>query len=173
MYLRNQKFLIMGASKSGYAVIKYLLDKGVKNSSIISSMSDGSLAIANILSENPSAVEIVKLTFDVLKNLRSSTDVLKFSSRILALKKDFMFFLDTLVSVLRDICVFGVSKDLIFKDNIADYEILVKDYNKTMVLKIIEKISLIQCKLDFNCNMIGIVDQMLLDMLEVKYLWQK
>ena len=28
MYLRNQKFLIMGASKSGYAVIKYLLDKG-------------------------------------------------------------------------------------------------------------------------------------------------
>lgn len=151
---------------------KYLIDKGVKNSNIISSMSDGSLSLANTLAENPSAVEIVNLTFDLLKNLRSSMDILKFSSRILSLKKDFPFFLDTVISVLRDISVFGVSDNIIFKDNRSDYESLVKVYNKNMILKIIEKINLIPCKLDFNCNMTGVVDQMLLDILEVKYLWQ-
>lgn len=151
---------------------QYLKDKGVKNFGIISRMADGSLSLANTLSDNPCAVEIVNLAFDVLKNLKASTDILRFSSRILLLKKDFKFFLDTMISVLRDISVFGVSDNLIFNDNKSDYEILAKVYNKTMIIKIIEKISLIPYKLDFNCNLTGVVDQMLLDILEVKYLWQ-
>jgi len=153
-------------------VEKYLMDRGVKNSSIISSMSDGSLMIANTLSDNPSAVEIVGLVFDMLKNLKSSTDILRFSSRILSLKKDFSFFLDTMIAVLRDVSVFGVTDNIIFKDNRQDYAILSKLYNRKMISKIIERISLIPCKLDFNCNLTGVVDQMLLDILEVKYLWQ-
>ena len=44
---------------------------------------------------------------------------------------------------------------------------------KLVIVKIIDKITQIPNKLNFNCNMTAIVDQMLLDILEVKFLWQK
>jgi hypothetical protein len=147
--------------------------KGVKDCRLIASMSDGSLAIANKLSENPASTEIVKLVFDLLKNLRSSQDILKYSSKILALKKDFVFFMDTMITVLRDISVFGISGNIVFKDNVNGYQILSDSFNKTMIVKIIDKITQIPNKINFNCNMTAIVDQMLLDILEVKFLWQK
>jgi len=152
---------------------RYLEDKKVKNSSLISSMAEGNLTIANKLSENSNAGEIVDIVFDVLKNLRSSADILKYSSKIMTLKKDFIFFLETIVSVLRDIAVFGKSDNIIFVDRKNDYEYLCKTYSKEMILKIIEKVCLIHNKLDFNCNLTGVIDQMLLDILEVKFLWQK
>ena len=61
---------------------KYLIDLNIKNASLIASMSDGSLAIANTLSHNPASVDIVDIVFDVLQNLKSSTDILRFSSKI-------------------------------------------------------------------------------------------
>ena len=152
---------------------KYLLSRSVSNARLVSNMSDGSLTIANKLSENPTSVEIVKIVFDVLKNLRSSTDVLKFSSKILSLKKDFNFFIDTMISAFRDISVYRVTDNLIFVDNKADYEVLTKIYNIEMTDKIISKLSEIPNKLSFNCNMTGVVDHMLLDILEVKFLCQK
>ena len=154
-------------------VEKFLEQKNVSNYKLIASMSDGCLSIANRLADNPMSVEIVKLAFDVLKNLNSSQDVLKFSSKIIALKKDFIFFLDTIVTILRDICVFSSNGEVVFKENKSDYEVLSKVYNNKMIVKIVDELSNIPNKLNFNCNMTAIVDQMLLDILEVKFLWRE
>ena len=154
-------------------VEKFLEQKNVSNYKLIASMSDGCLSIANRLAGNPLSVEIVKLAFDVLKNLNSSQDVLKFSSKIIALKKDFIFFLDTIVTILRDICVFSSNGEVVFKENKSDYEVLSKIYNSKMIVKIVDELSNIPNKLNFNCNMTAIVDQMLLDILEVKFLWRE
>ena len=151
----------------------YLSNKGITNSSLFASMSDGNLTLADKLSSNPASVEIVNIVFDILKNLKSSKDILKFSSKIISLKKDFDFLLDTMISILRDISVYGLTEQIIFKDRINDYQILSQVYTREMIAKIIEKLKDIPCKMDFNCNMTGIVDQMLLDILEVKFLWQK
>ena len=152
---------------------KYLEDKRVENPSLITSMSEGNLTIANKLSDNVNSSVIVDLVFDLLKNLKSSIDILKLSSKILSLKKDFVFFLETLISVLRDISTYGKSDKIIFSDRKNEYDFLCKIYSKDMIVRIIERICLIYSKLEFNCNINGVVDQMLLDILEVKFLWQK
>lgn len=152
---------------------KYLEAKSINKAKLLASMSDGGLAVANKLIESPVSVDIVKLAFDVLLNLKSSTDILKFSSKIISLKKDFTFFLDTLITIFRDISVYGKTDNIIFTDNVSEYQTLNKIYNSDMIIRIVEKLSIIPNKLNFNCNLTGIVDQMLLDILEVKFLWQK
>ena len=154
-------------------LLEYLKGLSAKDAEVLASMSDGSLTIANKLANNTGSVEIVNLVFDILTNFRTSADVLKYSSKIVSLKKDFGFFLETLIAVLRDIAVFEKSNNLIFKTFESRYHTLNKIYNNDMIAKIIEKIYLIPMKLDFNCNLTGVVDQMLLDILEVKFLCQR
>lgn len=155
------------------SVEKFLADKKVNNARLISEMSDGNLTTAMKLAENTQALDIVNLVFDTLLNLKSSSDILKYSSKILALKKDIPFFLDTFISVLRDISV-SKSADLInFKDKSKDLQMLSNIYSKEAIFNIVEKVNNIYNKIEFNCNMTGLIDQMLLDILEVKFLCQK
>lgn len=152
---------------------KFLLDKKINNSDIISHMSDGNLTRALKIAENKDALSIINLAINTLLNLKSSKDVLYFSSQILALKKDIPFFLDTLTSILRDIIVYGKSDNIYFKNFAKQYEILSKMYTAKMIEIIVLKINEINVKMEFNCNMTAIVDKLLLDILEVRFLWQK
>ena len=152
---------------------QYLIDKDVKDYDLIANISQGNLTVACNLAENTSAKIVVELIFDILKNLNSSVDILKYSSKILGIKKELPFFLETFIAILRDVAVYDVSKNIIFKDKKIEYEILNKLYSKEMIARIVGKLSIINNKLDFNCNITGIIDQMLLDVLEVKFLCQK
>lgn len=152
---------------------KYLKDKHVINSELVASMSDGLLTTAMKIAENKDADKILSLCLDLLKNFRSTKDLLNFSSKILALKQDIPFFLETLSSLLRDISVYGKSNNLYFKNLENEYKILSVNYAPIILEKIILKINEINKKTQFNCNMTGVIDQFLLDILEVKFLCQK
>lgn len=152
---------------------EYLKDLKVANSDIIAGMSSGNLTHAMNLIKNNNVKEIINLIYDILLNLKSSADVLKYSSKILALKKDFEFFIDTFITILLDIVVFKNHGEVSFTSFRQNYEILSKIYSNTMLEKIMKKICLILNKLEFNCNLTGVVDKFLLDILEVKFLCQK
>lgn len=152
---------------------KYLESIGVKDASSLSSISGGSIAIATRLANKGDAGKIVDLAIDTLSKLRSSSDVLKYSSQILALKKDFSFFLDTLVAIIRDISVSSNTQLINFKNRQNEIVALGNIYSSEALDKIIHKLMEIYNKLDFNCNITGVVDQMLLDILEVRFLCQK
>lgn len=152
---------------------KYLKDKHVENYNIIASMSDGMLSTAIKIAENKDALKIMSLSLDVLKNLRSTKDLLPFSSKILALKQDIPFFMEIMSSMLRDLSVYGKTKNLYFKNLENDYKILGASYNPIVLEKLILKINEVYKKQEFNCNMTGVIDQFLLDILEVKFLCQK
>ncbi len=152
---------------------KFLLAKKVNNSDIISHMADGNLTTALKIAENKDALNIINLAINTLLNLKSSRDVLYFSSQILALKKDIPFFLDTLMAILRDVAIYGKADGIYFKNFEKQYSVLSKMYSTQMIEKIVLKINEINLKLEFNCNMTAVIDKLLLDILEVRFLWQK
>jgi len=154
-------------------VEEYLKSKGESNSDLLASMSDGNLTIANKLAKNTDAVGVVNLVFEMLNGLRTSANILYYSSKILSLKKDITFFLDTLILILRDIAVSSVPELINFKSRKTDIINLSNLYNKLMIEKIVNKVCDIYNKMEFNCNITGQIDKLLLDILEVKFLCQK
>lgn len=154
-------------------ITKFLEDRKVVGAKMIAGMSDGQISNAINIAENKDALSIINLALDTLKNFRSTKELLDYSSKILALKKEIPFFLDSLISILRDVSVFGSTNELYFENFKNDYVYLSKEYTKEMIAKITAKINEIFVKQEFNCNMTGVVDQLLLDILEVKFLCQK
>ena len=167
---RSKKIDINLLSKND--VIEVLNGLNIANSQMLASMSGGNISIALSLSKNADPLKIVKLIIDMLLGLKSSSDIIKYSSEILALKKDFVFFLDCMQLILRDIAVTGCGEInfKMFKDKLSE---LSKIYSNKHIHKISTKINEIYEKLSFNCNISGIVDKFLLDILEVKFLCQK
>ena len=154
-------------------VEKFLVDRKIDNAKLISSMSNGNLGTAIKIAENKDSVSIINLSLSLLQNLNSSKDILQYSSKILQLKKDIPFFLDTLITMLRDISVFGKGGNIYFQNFQKEYEALSKIYNSKMTEKITKNINQVYEKIEANCNMTAVIDQLLLNILEVKFLWQK
>ena len=168
---RAKKIEEMGISTQ--IMLEYLSENKVDNPELIASIADGNITTAIKISENNDAIAMVKLAFDMLLNLRSTTDILKYSSKILLYKKDITFFLDTLIKILRDISIVGVAENISFKSFEKELKMLNGIYTAQVLQLITEKICVIYDKLEFNCNIVGVIDQLLLDILEVKYLCQK
>lgn len=154
-------------------VCQFLLDKKIGDAELISNMCDGNLSTAIKIAENKDAKDIINLAIDTITNLKSSKDVIVFSSRILQLKKDIPFFLDTMLAMFRDIAVYENSDSVYFKNLSKQYENLKKVYNSQMIEKISKLINEVYQKFEFNCNITGVIDQLLLNILEVKFLCQK
>ena len=152
---------------------EYLSGLKVSGGDIIAGMAGGNISQALKLIKNTNVKEIITVIYDILMNLKSSTDVLKFSSKILSLKKDIEFFVDTFITIVRDIVVFKNKGNLAFKGYVKYYEVLAKMYSNEMLEKIMKKVCEINNKLEFNCNLTGVIDKFLLDILEVKFLCQK
>ncbi len=152
---------------------EYLASTGVKNSDSIVKVSGGNISIALKLSSSVDADKIIDLVFRTLTNLKTSADIIRFSSQITALKKDFSYFLDTMVRVFRDIAVSSRQELVNMQDRQQEIVGLSNIYSPVAIEKIVTKLNEIYTKLEFNCNLNGIVDQMLLDILEVKFLCQK
>ena len=154
-------------------VCNYLKYNNIQNAEIVASISGGNLGLAMKIASSNSAEDIVNLVFDVLEGLKSSADILKYSSQIIALKKEIKFFLDVLIMVLRDVSVVGSSIMLNFEQKSNVIQRLSKIYTSAMVERIVKSVSLIYNKMEFNCNIVGAIDKLLLDILEVKFLCQK
>lgn len=154
-------------------ISKFLEEKNIKDYLNVAKVSGGSIFSALKIAGTGDAGKIVDLAYDTLLNLRTSADILKFSSKIVALKKDFSYFVDTLIMVLRDVSVVKSQNIVNYKDRVGDIKSLALVYSPNAIVGITEKLCEIHNKLEFNCNLVGVVDQMLLDILEVKFLCQK
>ena len=152
---------------------EYLNSQGIKNSESIVKVAGGNISTALKLSGGTDTENIIDLVFRTLINLKTSADVIRFSSQITALKKDFVYFLDTMIMVLRDVAVSSQMELVSLQDREQELRKLSAMYSSLAIEKIVTKLNEIYIKLDFNCNLNGMVDQMLLDILEVRFLCQK
>ena len=147
--------------------------KGLKceNAELVSNMAGGSLSTALKLAKNKDAENIVNLVFELLNDLNTSGDVLKFSSKILSFKKDIHFFLNTLISILRDIAATGANVS--FKNRKRELDALATRSSAEAVSQIVNVVVEIFERLEFNGNLNGLIDYLLLKILEVRFLCQK
>lgn len=151
----------------------YLKDLKVKDYLSVASISGGSVSTAMKLASGGDSRKILDLAIDTLLSLRSSSDILKYSTQILSLKKDFVFFVDTMIALLRDIIIVDSTSNINFKNEIIKVTEISKCISSEGVYKLLGKFCEIYNKLEFNCNLTGVIEQMLLDILEVKFLCQK
>lgn len=154
-----------------HEVEKYLESIHLENASLLAKICNGNLSTAMRLGQINGVGEIINLIFDMLKNLTSSGDILHYSNKILEWKKDITFFLNTLITVFRDICVVqnGTAS---FSHREDELRSLADSYSCQAIDMIVKNICSMFKKLEFNCNIVGVIDQMLLNILEVKFLCQ-
>ena len=153
-------------------VKQFLLDRQVKDAENIAMVSGGIISSALKLAGKSDVSNIVDIAFDTLLSLKSSADILKFSSKIISLKKDFSYFIDTLIMILRDVCISSDKCLINYQYREDDIIQISKLFTANACMNLVEKLCKIYNKLEFNCNLVAVVDQMLLDILEVRFLCQ-
>lgn len=144
--------------------------ENVSNASVVASVAGGNLTTALALSGSKDTGNMVDQVFETLLQLRTSSDVLRFSSKIVALKKNVPLFLSLIVRVLRDSLVEEKYRDFIGRT--AEFDDMKKKYNSKTISQISTHISDMMLRLEFNCNLNGLIDEMLLKILEVRFLCQ-
>lgn len=135
-------------------------------------MSEGRLDKALNILDNVAYTQNYELVLDLLLNLNKSSTMLKFSSKLYSKANALEDILDILESLLSDVLYVRLGKaELIVNQNAKEQIIkIAENYSADAIDLIIKKIFEIRKQIDFNCSKNGLIDSLLLYMLEVKYL---
>ncbi len=137
-------------------------------------LGDGTVGKALALYSDENISSAVALAEDMLVNMVSSKEVLKYSTLISALKCDFSDFLDVLEGYYRDLVVYySGKKELVNNTTIFTNGVLDKGYNLGSSLLAVEKIGQARQRKKFNANATMLTEWLLFQILEGKYKWQK
>lgn len=119
-----------------------------------------------------SFVEIYTLAQNMLTNMITSADILYYSSKITAKKDQIKTFLNILLSFYRDIICLKYDKknEIQNKEMQNVLQVCANGSTEFGLLKIISEIENSITKLSSNANINGIIDNLLLKILEIKYI---
>ncbi len=134
---------------------------------------DGTLGRAKLLYEDVGAKLVSDLVFDVLINMPSSKDLLKYSNKIAKIS-DATEFISRLETVLGDLLYFNSGKTELIK-NKKDIDLLklIKGFNNGSILYALEKINEAYKRKKFNANSTMLIEWLIFSILEGKFKWQK
>lgn len=109
---------------------------------------------------------------NLLKNMKNSSQIPYFSQLFVKDKETFENNLLILNSYFRDLLMFSLNKNnLILNKTIQQQgQDLTEDFSALAIVEIIKRINTIKKKLDSNVNLTILADNLLFDILEVKYL---
>ena len=116
--------------------------------------------------------EILNLAKAVFKDMKHSKQVVSFANKILARKDQFELFMEMLSIILEDILMKLCKKDnlITLKTQVSFYNDISNDYTVKSVCEIEKLIRKVIEEKSFNVNLSAMVDNLLLGILEVKYL---
>lgn len=134
---------------------------------------DGTLGKAKALYNDANAQVVTDLVFDVLINMTSSKDVLKYSNKVAKIS-DVTEFISGLETALGDLLYLHQGKENLIK-NINHIALLksIKGFNNGSILYALEKITESYKRKKFNANPTMLIEWILFSILEGKYKWQK
>ncbi len=138
----------------------------------ISYIAEGRLDKATNFSSNMTYMQNYDLVVDSLTMLNKSSTMLKVSSKLYQKSAYLEDLLEIMESILADVLYVRLNKkELVSNKNILDkIEKLAEDYSADAIDLIIKKIYEIRKQIDFNCSKNSLIDNLLLYILEVKYL---
>lgn len=149
-----------------------LLSSGVAvgNATIAAACADGMLWHAKEISSNSAFSETFDRAIFILNNLKKSSDVASFLNDKTLDKDNLPVFLDALSIVLRDMIAAKTDKNLIMsKHKEWEIETLSKGFSLDALSNILYLVNEERKKLSFYVGSTGVVENLLLGILEVKY----
>ena len=142
------------------------------NTKNIASIAGGSLDKAVNLVQNNSYMQSYDVVLEVLERLNKSSTMLPLCAKMYAKAQSLEEILEIMESVLEDVLYIRLNRqNLITNKHLKDRLIAIAEkYSADCVDLIIKKIYEIRKQIDFNCARNGLIDNLLLYILEVKYL---
>lgn len=139
---------------------------------LVLQLAKGNLGKALELSRRKDLSELMGLARSIFADMKSSKQVVEYSSKVLAKKDSFDLLLGIMTTILEDLLAKLCKKDelISLKSQNAVLSSLANDYSVKSICGIENLIQKVQQEREFNVNLSAIVDNLLLGILEVKYL---
>lgn len=154
------------------SLIKEYTDKDKLRNAI--SCGDGTVGRAIALYESDKLSTITDLATDVIVNMKSSRDVLKFSDKIAASKTDLNELLSVMELLFRDMLVRTVGKEDSIKNVEASKTLkTAQGYTLGAIIYALDKINEAYKRKKFNVGDGMLTEWLLFQILEGKFKWQK
>lgn len=136
--------------------------------------SDGTVGNAFALYNDQSLKEITDLACEIITDMQSSKDVLKYSTKITSSKCDISKFLSVMELLFRDVLIYFESGEKLVGNPAAFEKIKnAKNFTVGSIINALEKITEAQKRKKFNANATMLLEWLLFQILEGKYKWQK
>ncbi len=135
---------------------------------------DGTVGKAKALYGDESLTKTSLLVLEMLENMKTSREVLKYSVKISSQKGDLSEFLSMLELYFRDMLVYYNGKsELVLNEEILSSSALTVGYNASSCVYALSKIEEARVRKKFNANATMLLEWLLFQILEGKHKWQK
>ena len=133
---------------------------------------DGNLTTLQNIYANQTFAQIYELCRSILTNMQNSSYVLEFSSKIAKYKDNIDMFFEILNQLYRDVlCVKLNQQSLVQNQEILnELTVVANGMSAEACVKILQEIHKSRLMLRSNVNFLGVIDNLLLKILEIKYL---
>lgn len=133
---------------------------------------NGNLSKLVEILQDQNFADMFNLALSVLTNMKNSSGVLEYSSKISNYKNNFVKFVDIFYSFFADmLCIKqGFTKSIQNKLIITQLNLLASSYSELALIKIIEYTNSLMANMRFNINLNLTIDSFLLKILEIKFL---
>ena len=139
----------------------------------VSNISGGNITIAHEYLTNAKKFDMFNISVDVICNMKTSSQILEYSYRIQKNKEYVSDFLQALLFNLSELNSLISGVELKNKNNENRFNEVIDEYNFSATKRISEIIIESAQKLQANCNVVAVIENLLLKILEVKYLCRK
>ena len=145
-----------------------------KRISIAMENSAGNLGKALSLVKDEVYFQVYDFCLDLVTKMDSSKKIINYSSVMEKNRKFILNYLDVLTSLFRDMLMLKENVEAVVnnKTSLNLLKMASITYSKMALIKILEEIESSKKMLKFNVNVMGIIDTLLLHILEVKHKWK-
>ncbi len=135
---------------------------------------DGTVGNTKALYDDKELLALNELVLDILMNMQSSKDVLKYSTMITDKKVDISQFLSVLELFLRDMLVEKQGKEqLVGNKSVINDLKKAQKFNTGSLIYALESVTEANKRKKFNMNTTMLIEWLLFQILEGKFKWQK
>ena len=171
---RVKKLEISGFSES--ELVRALAEECPDKKRLYEAISCGNKTVGKTLSlyGDQSLIEMGELAEELLINMTSSKEVLKYSDKITKIKCDLEDFLSVLEVKIRDLMAYySNANEVVVNKSFASGKALNSGFNQASCIYALEKIAEAKKRKNFNANALMLIEWTLFQILEGKHKWQK
>ena len=145
---------------------------GYENSDLIVALSEGLIGRAQMLANKRNLSPLFESVFSVITRLKNSKDMLSYSKTILAFGSDYQLIFSCFSLILEDLLYLKSGKEhqVRLKKQIKELESVKDEYSFKAISQIRQLIDKASMEMMYNCNFTLVIENLILNILEVKYL---